>query len=75
MQVACAHIHTLRTLNQKHRIERDENTTEKGNLTTYHASNINMKINLSLTNILKQLKHIYKHKNKEKIKKIVKSRN
>ena len=47
MQVACAHIHTLRTLNQKHRIERDENTTETGNLTTYHASNINTKINLS----------------------------
>ena len=47
MQVACALIHTIRTLNQKHRIERDENTKEKGNLTIYHASNIKTKINLS----------------------------
>ena len=47
IQVAYAHIHTLRTLNKKHIIQRDENTTEKGNLTTYHALNINTKINLS----------------------------
>ena len=49
----CMHASSMRThthpknLNQKHIIERDENTTEKGNLTTYHASNINTKINLS----------------------------